>query len=169
MSMYQHTVPTFIRLLTNLNAMLKKAEANAAARKFDANVLLTTRLAPDMYPFTKQIQIATDMAKGCVARLAGQDPPKFEDNETTMEQLHQRINKTIEFIKSVKPESFSGCEDRRITLPWAPDKYMMGSEYVDEMALPNFYFHCSMAYALLRHNGVDVGKGDFLGDVNMRS
>lgn len=166
--MYQHTVPTFIRILTSVKGMLKKAEAYAEAKKFDANVFLSTRLAPDMFAFTKQIQIATDMAKGCAARLSGQEPPKYEDNEATIQDLYQRIDKTIAYLKTITPDSFKGCEDRRVNLPWAPGKYMMGAEYAEEMALPNFYFHCSMAYALLRNNGVDLGKMDFLGQVNIR-
>ena len=166
--MYQHTVPTFIRMLGSLKTIVKKAETFAETKKFDTTVLLNSRLAPDMYNFTKQVQVATDMAKGCAARLTGVEPPKYEDNEKTIQEVYQRIDKTIAYLSTFKPEAFKGCEDRRVMMPWAPGKYMMGAEYADEMALPNFYFHVSMAYALLRHNGVDLSKGDFIGAANVR-
>lgn len=165
---YQFTVPQFTNMLTNLEKFFDKAHTYATAKKFDENVLLESRLAPDMYPLVKQIQIATDMIKGCVARLAGQEPPKFEDNEKNVDELRERIRKTLTYIRGVKQEDFKGCEDRRVTLPWAPGKYMHGGEYVIQMAMPNIYFHISMTYAILRHNGVDVGKSDFIGSPNMK-
>lgn len=166
--MYQYTVPQFVRLLNSLKGLIKKAEAHAEAKKFDPTILLQARLAPDMYPFVKQVQVTTDMAKGCAARLAGKEPPKYEDNEKTVSELYERIDKTIAYLNTFKADDFRGCEDRRINLPWAPGKYMMGGEYAMEMALPNVYFHLTTAYGILRHNGVELGKGDFMGNINIR-
>lgn len=163
-SMYQASVPVFVRALTNLRAVLAKGEACAEARKFKPEVLLNDRLAPDMFPLTRQVQIVTDGVKGCTARLAGIEVPKYEDNEASFAELYARIDKTLEFIKSVKPEQIDGSEDKHITLP-SPRGNMefKGLPYLLFFVQPNMYFHCTTAYAILRHNGVELGKMDFLG------
>lgn len=164
-SMYSASVPIFVRGLNNIPAWLDKAQAHATARKFDTSVYLTARLAPDMLTFTRQIQIATDGAKGCVARLAGVENPSFEDNEASFDDLRARIAKTIDFVKSVPADAIDGSEARDIELPTrsGEPRRFKGEDYLKHFALPNFYFHCTTAYALLRHNGVDIGKTDFLG------
>lgn len=166
--MYQETAQQFSSMLSNVLRFLDKAETYAKSKNFDPNVFVNQRLAPDMYPLVKQIQIACDNAKNGTARLAGQEPPKHEDNEKTLGELRARIEKTLKYLGTFKADDFRGAEDRRITLPWAPDKYMIGSEYLTQMLLPNFYFHAMATYAILRNNGVDVGKMDFIGNVNMR-
>jgi len=143
---------------------LDKAEAHAEARKFDTAVYLGLRLAPDMLPLVSQIRIASDTAKGCVARLSGQEPPKFEDNEATLDELRQRIRKTIDYVQSVPASAIDGSEARDIVLPMRnrDPLHFTGEFYLKHWALPNFFFHCTTAYALLRHNGVALGKPDFL-------
>ncbi len=165
MSMYSASVPIFLKTLGSLVSVLDKAEAHAATKKFDSGVLLAARLAPDMLPFTKQIQIACDAAKFGVARLAGVDAPKFEDNETTLAELKARIAKTIDYIATVPASEIDGTEDNDIAVPMrgAEPARFKGVAYLQYFVLPNFFFHVSMAYALLRHNGVDLGKRDFLG------
>ncbi len=163
-SMYQASVPAFQRMLGNLKVILDKAAAYAVAKKIDESVLLNARLYPDMLPMGRQIHIAADFAKGCVARLAGLEVPKYEDNEKTFAEFHARIDKTLAFIASIKPEQIDGSEDRDINLVVAGNPMLFkGQAYLVHMALPNFYFHLTAAYAILRHNGVEVGKGDFLG------
>ncbi|MGA9852045.1 MAG: DUF1993 domain-containing protein [Gammaproteobacteria bacterium] len=164
LSMYQASVPVFIRMLTNLSAILKKAEAHAETKKIDPAVFASARLAPDMFPLVRQIQIATDTVKGCAARLAGVEPPKYEDNEQTFAELYARLDKTIAYLKSVKPAQIDGSEERRIELK-VRDKTLTlkGQDYLFERVYPNFFFHVTTAYAILRHNGVEIGKGDFLG------
>jgi hypothetical protein len=158
------TLELFVPMLKNLAAILRKAEANAGARKFDTAVLVNARLAPDMLSFTKQIQLACDFAKNSTARLAGLEPPRFEDNETTFAELLARIDKTIAFLGTVAPAALQGCEERQIVIPLRDRKLeMKGLAFLQSWALPNFYFHVTTAYAILRHNGVDVGKMDFLG------
>ena len=163
-SMYQVSVPVFVRALTNLRSILEKGAAHAEARKFKPEVLLNDRLAPDMHPLTRQVQIATDQIKGCVARLAGVEVPKFEDNEATFEDLYARIDKTLAFIKSVKPEQIDGSEGKDVTLPTprGPLEFK-GQPYLLFFVLPNVYFHCTTTYSILRHNGVELGKMDFIG------
>ena len=165
LSMYSASVPVFLKMLANLGHWLDAAEANAAARKFDPTVLLSARLAPDMLPFTRQIQIACDAAKFCVARLSGTEAPKFEDNEATMAELKQRVTKTMDFIKTVTAAQIDGTESKPIEVPMrgAPALQFDGESYLKHFVLPNLYFHLTIAYALLRHNGVGLGKGDFLG------
>ena len=165
-SLYDFTVPTFARALTNMSHQLDKAKAFATQKKVDFKAFAEARLIADMHPLTAQIQIASDNAKGAVARLAGIDPPKFEDNEKTYEELKARIAKTLDFINSVKPEQFAGAETREIVLkfPSLTLKFN-GQDYVTKFALPNFYFHAAMAYALMRKNGVDLGKADFMGAI----
>ncbi len=163
-SMHAMSVELFVPMLGNLSAILDKAAASAEARKFDISVLAGARLAPDMLPFTRQIQLACDFAKNSTARLAGQEPPKFEDNETTLAELKSRIDKTLGYLKGVTAGALEGCEDRQITIPLRDRKLeMRGLPFLQRWVLPNFYFHVATAYAILRHNGVDVGKMDYLG------
>lgn len=163
-SMYSASVPVFTRMLGHLAAWLDKAEAHAQAKKFDTSVYLGARLAPDMLPFTKQIQIACDAAKFGVARLAGVEAPKFEDNETSFADLRERIRKTVAFVNSVPASAIDGNEDKDITVPRRDGSIVLKGEfYLKHYVQPNFYFHVTTAYALLRHNGVELGKGDFLG------
>jgi len=163
-SMYQASVPYFLRMLGNLKAILQKGAAHAEVRKFDTAVLFNERLAPDMLPLARQVQIASDNAKGCAARLAGIDPPKFEDHETTYPQLVERIDKTVAFLKTLKPAQIDGSEGREIVLKF-PNQTLTfkGLNYLTQFAIPNFTFHVVTAYNILRHNGVDLGKADFLG------
>ena len=159
------TVDLFTQSLTNLSALLEKGLAHATARKFDPSVLLNSRLAPDMFPLSRQVQIACDSAKNSVARVAALEPPRFEDNEKTIEELRARIARTIEYIKGVPTTAFEGAEDRDIRVPVGPDKFLdfKGIDFIQRWAIPNVFFHITTTYALLRHNGVEVGKRDFLG------
>lgn len=163
-TMYSASVPVFTTALRNLSHFLDKAKANAEMRKFDTAVLMGYRLAPDMLPFTRQVLIACDAAKLCVARLSGVEAPKFEDTETTLEDLQQRIRKTLDYLGTIQPEQVNGTEDKEITFPAGPGKTrtMTGEAYLKHWATPNMYFHVTTAYAILRHNGVDLGKADFL-------
>lgn len=164
LSMYQASAPCFVNTLNNLSAILTKAEAHAAAKKIDPSVLLGSRLFPDMFALTRQVQIACDNAKGPVARLAGIEVPTHEDTEQTFAELQARIAKTITFIQSVKPAQIDGSEDKKIVLKAGPRELnFIGKPYLLGFALPNFYFHVVTAYNILRHNGVDVGKTDYLG------
>jgi hypothetical protein len=164
--MYQASAVTFVHILSNLDNCLKKAAAYAVSRNIDPTVLVNARLYPDMFPLTRQVQIASDQVKGCVARLSGGEPPKFEDDEKTFEELHARIAKTIAYIKSMKPEQIDGSEDRKIEIKTRDGvRTYQGLGYLLDSVLPNFYFHVVTTYAILRHNGVDVGKTDFLGDI----
>ncbi len=163
-SMYQASVPVFIRMLDNLAAILEKAAAHAEARKIDPAVLVASRLYPDMFPLVKQVQIASDAAKGGAARLAQMEPPAYEDNEATLADLVARLRKTVAFLRTIKAEQVDGSEDRTVT--WktrSATKEMQGMPYLLNHVLPNLYFHVATAYAILRHNGVEIGKGDYLG------
>jgi hypothetical protein len=163
-SMHTMIVDQCSTMLTHLTKILDKGVAYAETKKFDSTVLVNARLAPDMFPLSRQVQIASDMVKNGVARLAGQDAPKFEDNEKTMDELKARIAKTIDYIRSVPASAFEGSEDRDIKIPLRDRSIeMKGLPYARNWVLPNFYFHLTMVYALLRHNGVDLGKLDFLG------
>jgi hypothetical protein len=163
-SMYQASVPYFTRMLKNLKALLEKGAAHAAAKKFDPMVLFNSRLAPDMLPLARQVQIASDNAKGCPARLAAIDPPKFADDETTYPQLIERIDKTLAFLKTLKPEQVDGSEGREIVLKFPNNTFTFkGQDYLTFFAIPNFTFHVVTAYNILRHSGVEIGKSDFLG------
>jgi uncharacterized protein len=165
-SMHSASVPIFLRLFDNLGHWLDKAEAHAVAKKFDPQVYLSARLAPDMLPFTKQIQIACDGAKFGVSRLAGIEAPKFDDNEASLAELRERVRATVEFIRSVPAGQIDGTEDKDVTIPRHDGTMTMkGEAYLKHFVLPNFYFHMTTAYALLRHNGVELGKKDFLGAV----
>jgi hypothetical protein len=150
-------------MLRNLDGILGKAQAHAAAKKIDPSVLLTARLFPDMFTFVRQVQIASDHAKGAVGRLAGIELPKFEDNEQSFDELKARIAKTIAFIESVKAAQMNGCEDRDITLKvGGQERTFKGLPYLVDFALPTFYFHLVTAYDILRHNGVEIGKRDYV-------
>jgi uncharacterized protein len=161
---YDASVPAFRQILKSLSRLLDKAEAHAAEKGVEVSTLLGARLAPDMFDFIRQIQIATDHAKGAVARLSGMEIPKFEDNEKTVADLKARIQKTLDFMASVTPEQFAGAEDKEIKLvfPWASYDFT-GRTYLMNYAIPNFYFHATTAYDILRAQGVAIGKMDFLG------
>lgn len=163
-NMYAASVPVFTRMLTNLLAIMDKAEANAAERKFDVNVLVNSRLAPDMLPFKAQVLIASDHAKGCASRLAGKPVPSWPDDEVTFDDIKARVRKALDFLATTVPADFDGAETREITLKLGGNEMVSsGQDYLLGRALPNFYFHVTMAYAILRHNGVPVGKRDFIG------
>ena len=163
-TMYQASAPRFAHTLKALSAVLAKADAHCAARKIDPLVLTAARLYPDMFPLSRQVQIACDSAKGAVARLAGVEVPKHEDTEKTFEELRARIDKTLAFIATVKPAQVDGSEAREVVLKLrGNDVTFSGLQYLLGFAWPNFYFHATTAYAMLRHNGVELGKTDFLG------
>jgi uncharacterized protein len=165
-SMYSASVEVFASMLGSLAAILDKARASAEARKFDAKVLLDARLAPDMFPLVRQVQLASDFAKGATARLAGTEAPKMEDAETTFDELKARIDKTLAYLKTVPPTALEGSEDRDIKIPLRDQTLeMKGLVFLKTWALPNFFFHVTTAYNILRHNGVELGKRDFLGGV----
>jgi hypothetical protein len=163
-SMHAVSADLITNILGNLSWLLQKGEANATTRKFDPAVLLSARLAPDMLPLTRQIQIAGDMAKNSLARLAGQEPPRFEDNETTIEQLRARLARTIDYIKSIPASAFEGSETRDIKVP-AGERTLefKGLDFLQTWVIPNVFFHVTTAYNIMRHNGVDLGKSDFIG------
>ncbi len=166
LSMYQASVPVFVRALGNLSNILKKAQAHAEHHKIDPSVLLDSRLYPNMFPLKRQVQIAADMVNGGVARLAGVERPVHEDKETTFEQLQQRIRKTIDFAESIKPEQIDGSEAKSISLTIGGNELQfLGMPYLLGFVTPNVYFHTVTAYDILRHNGVELGKPDFIGGV----
>jgi hypothetical protein len=166
LSMYQASVPAFLRMLTSLGTILEKAEAFATDRKIDPEVLLNWRLAPDMFPLVRQVQIAADFAKGTTARLAGVEVPKYDDNEKSFAELKARIAKTVKFVEGLKPQAIDGSEERDITLTvGGQEMRFKGQAYLVHFALPNFYFHATTAYAILRRCGVELGKRDFMGIV----
>ncbi|MFD2265165.1 DUF1993 family protein [Lacibacterium aquatile] len=157
--LYQASIPTFVRAFTNLSTILEKAADEPNAESF-----LTARLAPDMHPLINQIQLASDAAKGAAARLSGQTPPSMPDVEKTYQDLQARIAKTVEFLKSIDPAAFDGAEERGVTLKLRSfETRFTASDYLFNFALPNFFFHCTTAYAILRHSGLAIGKMDFLG------
>ena len=162
-SMHAFSVDVFAHALGNLSWLLEKATNNATQRKFEASVLLAARLAPDMLPLTRQIQIACDLAKNCTARLTGKEPPRFEDTETTIEQLRARIARTIDYMKGVPASAFDKAETRDVKVP-AGERTLefKGLDYLQRWAIPNVFFHIVTAYNILRHNGVDLGKRDFI-------
>lgn len=166
LSMYQASIPAFVRMLNNLSAILDKAAAHAEAKKIDPSVFVNARLAPDMFPLARQVQIATDGVKGCAARLAGLEVPSYADIETTFPELKARIAKTVAFLQSVPAAQIDGSEARKIALKvGGRDMNFLGQPYLLDFVIPNFYFHVTTAYAILRHNGVEIGKTDFLGSV----
>lgn len=164
LTMYHASVPVFLRALANLSAILRKAEAHAAARKIDPVVLVNARLAPDMFALSRQVQSASDSAKGCAARLAGMEVPRWEDTESTLPELQARIAKTVAFLQAVSPELIAGSEERKVVLKLRGQEVnFSGQAYLLSFALPNFFFHVVTAYDILRHNGVEIGKIDYLG------
>jgi uncharacterized protein len=163
-SMYQASIPVFIHMLGNLSGILDKGAAYAESMKIDPSVLVNSRLYPNMFALVRQVQIATDMVKGCGARLAGQEPPSYEDNETSFTELKTRIDKTIAFLKTIKPEQIDGTEDKNVQLKvGGKPMTFQGQPYLLNYVLPNLHFHTTTAYNILRHNGVDIGKKDYLG------
>ncbi|MBB1521384.1 DUF1993 domain-containing protein [Aquipseudomonas guryensis] len=164
LSMYQVSIPVFVRMFGNLSTILDKAAAYADAKKIDPAVLLNARLAPDMHPLTRQVQIASDAVKGCAARLAGVEMPSYADTESSFAELQARIQKTVDFIEGFSAAQIDGSEGREVVLrfPGAEMKFT-GQDYLLNFVLPNFYFHLTTAYAILRHNGLEIGKMDFLG------
>ena len=163
-SMYSASVPVFRNMLGNLSHFIDKAQAHADAKKFDPAVLVDYRLAPDMLPLRRQVQIACDASKNGLARLAGLEAPKFEDNESTLAELKERVRKTLAYLDSVPSAQVDGCEDKDITFPVGREgtRTMKGEAYLLTWALPNMYFHVTTAYAILRHCGVELGKSDYL-------
>ena len=162
-------LPVFEIGLNALSGVLDKTAAYAAAKKIEPSVLLGYRLAPDMFALVRQVQVSCDQAKNGAARLAGVEPPKFEDNETTIDQLKARIAKTVAFLKTLDAKAMDAASEREITFPLGQGKgHMSGSDYLNHFVLPNFYFHLTAAYAVARHAGVDVGKRDFLGGIPIR-
>jgi hypothetical protein len=169
-SMSQATLPALEIGLNALSAVLDKAAAFAAAKKIDPSVLLNSRLAPDMFPLTRQVQIATDLAKNGASRLAGLEPPRYEDTETTIDELKARIAKTVAHLKTVDPKKIDAAGERELTFPLGPVNkgQMKADEYLNHFVLPNVYFHLTAAYAILRHCGVEIGKQDFLGAIPIK-
>ncbi len=163
-SLYQASVPVFQHMLRNLAHILDKGAQHAAARKIDPAALTAFRLAPDMLPLTRQVLIACDAAKNGVMRMSGVEAPKFEDKEATFEELQARIGKTLDYLATVPATALDGQEDKEVTFPVGPDRKrtMRAQDYLLTWALPNFFFHITTAYAILRHNGVDLGKSDYL-------
>jgi len=166
-AMYSPVILQCVQMLKNLESWLDAAEQYAAAKKFDVGVLMNGRLAPDMQPFIYQVQSACDYVKGGVAWLSGQTPPRHEDNEQTIDEVRERIRKTVTFAESVKEAQYAGAGGRMVSMSWAPaGRVLRGQDYLLQMMVPNTFFHVTMAYAVLRHNGVDIGKMDFLGPIN---
>jgi hypothetical protein len=162
--MYQASVPVFARGLESLSAILAKGATHAEAKKIEPAVFVNARLAPDMFPFSRQIQIASDAAKGCVARLAGAEVPSYPDTESTFAELEARIAKTLAFVKGFTAAQVDGSEERSVVLKMrSGEMTFRGQDYLFKLTLPNFYFHITTAYDILRHNGVEVGKMDYLG------
>ena len=166
---YTFTVPVFINTLNNLKAILAKAAVFAKEKGIDEGKLLDAKLADDMYPLVKQVQIACDNAKGSVSRFTGKENPKHEDTEKTLEEIYARIDKTIDFLNGFKPEDFEGAEKRTIVLPWMPEgMYFEAPAYLHNFVLANFYFHYTTAYDILRSLGVVIGKTDYIGNIEMK-
>ena len=165
--LYEHSVPQLTKMLTNLDHWLEAAQEHAKKKSFDVDVLASARLAPDMYPLTRQVQAACDAAKFAAARLTGHEAPKHPDTETTVEQLRARVKAVVAYLGTVKKADFAGADARKVKLSFMEGKGLVGTDYLCEMALPNFYFHVAMTYAILRHNGVDLGKKDYIGSLNV--
>jgi len=166
-SMYEASVPVFTRMLANLKAILNKAAAHAQAKKIDEAVLIGSRLYPDMFALARQVQLASDFARGTGARLAGREPPSFEDSEKTFAELVARLDRTLDYLRTLHPADIDGSEAREIVRPVRGEpKRFTGINYLLQFALPNFFFHTTTAYAILRHNGIEVGKADFIGPLD---
>lgn len=168
MSLYLISVPQFVKLLRQLDRWLDKAISHAQAKNFDPEVLLAARLAPDQFPLLRQVQSACDTAKLSASRLVGKSAPVHPDTETTIAELKSRIEQCTQYLETLTAEDFAGAESRPVPFPGMPGKVVLGAPYLIEFGLPNFYFHLTTAYAILRHNGVDLGKRDFIGGVPLR-
>jgi hypothetical protein len=164
--MYYQAISQCTQMLKSLESWLNKAEEYAGAKTIDVGVLMIGRLVPDMQPLIYQVQSACDYVKAAAAWLSGQTPPKHEDNEQTIDEVRARIRKTVVFAESVTEAHYAGAAERKVSLSWAPGKVLGGEDYLLQMTIPNVYFHAAMAYAILRHNGVDIGKMDFLGTIH---
>jgi hypothetical protein len=158
----------FAKMLGNVEKWMDKAAAHAKAKSFDVDVLAQARLAPDQYAFVRQVQAACDQAKYAAAYLGKKEAPSHPDTEQTFAELRQRIQKCVAFLQSVRAADFQGAEERKVSPPWLGGKWLRGDDYLKEIAIPNFYFHATMAYAILRHNGVDLGKMDYIGEISIR-
>jgi hypothetical protein len=166
-SIYDISVPVFVRTLSNLKAVLEKAKAHALDHKIEESALVNARLYPDMFPLSRQVQVATDMARGCGARLSGAEPPSYEDKEQTFDELIARVARTIEYLKGLDQNAFADAATRDITRPVRGKPHTFtGIDYLLQFAVPNMYFHATTAYDILRHNGVPLGKADFIGAVD---
>jgi len=163
MSLYEASVPQMKKMLQNLGRWLELATKYATDKGFDPNVFAGARLAPDQYPLTRQVQSSCDTAKFTAARLTGIEAPSHPDTEQTMDELRARVRTAVAYLDTVDPKAFAGAETRRVVLPFLEGQYMSGADYLTEMAFPNFYFHVTTAYAILRHNGVNLGKRDYIG------
>jgi hypothetical protein len=164
--MYYQAISQFTQALKNIDSWLDKAEQHAAAKKFDVGVLMTSRMAPDMASFIYQVQSASDYIKGAAAWLSGQKPPSYEDNERTIVDVRERIRKTVAFLESVPEAQYARAADQKVSVSWGHGKVLRGQDYLLQVAIPNVYFHIVAAYIILRHNGVDIGKMDFLRPIN---
>lgn len=162
---YKTCVQQFTKMLANLQKCLDKLQTHAETKKFEVGNVLTARLAPDQFNFIRQVQIICDTAKFCASRITGKEAPSYEDKEQTLDELRSRIQKTVAYLQTYKPADFQNVEARKISLPWMKEKALMGDTYFTTFAVPNFYFHFMTAYSILRHNGVDVGKQDYLGEL----
>jgi uncharacterized protein len=169
MNLYDATVPIFTKQLENVERWLDKAAAYADAKKFDPEILVNARLSPDQYPFVRQVQSACDQAKFTCAKMTGKEAPSHPDTEKTSAELRQRIGKVVEYLATFKREDFNGCEDRLCSHTWMGSKQMRAGDYLDHLALPNFHFHMTTAYSILRHQGVELGKMDYLVDLPFKS
>ena len=167
-SMIYEYIPQFSKMLGNLSKILEKAQGHADQKKFESTNLLQSRLIADQFHLIRQVQIACDTAKTFAAKLTGKEPPKHEDNETTVAQLQERIQKTVQYLNTFKADDFKGWESRKITNPRREGKYLPGTDQAMQHSIPNFYFHVTTAYSILRANGVEIGKKDYLGDIPYR-
>ncbi len=169
MEIYAATIPQFIKVLESMEKWLDKAIEHAKKKNFDPNVYLQARLAPDQYPLVRQVQATCDAAKAFAARIAGKEPPSHPDTESTIEELRGRLHKCASYLKSVAPADFAGGETRLVPLPFRPGQGIRGANYAVALTIPNLYFHAVTAYAILRHNGVDLGKADYLGSLPLEA
>ena len=167
MSLYEASVPQFAQMLKNVDKWLEAGVAFAQKKSFDPNVLAAARLAPDQYPLTRQVQSACDAAKFAAARVTGKEPPKHPDTETTIDELRARVKACLSFLETVSAADFKGAETRQVPLPFMEGKAMNAPDYLHQLSLPNFYFHVTHTYAILRHNGVPLGKMDYIGHLNL--
>lgn len=167
-SVHELTAIQFTRGLKGLKEILKKAQSYASDRKFDENNFLQLRLAPDMFPLVRQVQITTDTAKGAVARLSGKTPPSFPDEEKTMAELIARVDRTIGYLREFSEKDFGDYTQQKISFPWKPAEHLMGADFLSSHAIPNFYFHLATTYALFRLHGLPIGKSDYLGEQNWK-